>query len=334
MAAYQTRPFKRGDIYYISYDGAFGTEMATGRPAIIITADEKCGGSPVLSVVYLTTREAHSEYPDCVEINSTNRKSWALCNQIISVDKLRCKNYCATASSEEMEAVDKVIADVLGIPYGIVNDTSAVDAVKAELAETEAELHKRDEKVFELMAERDYYKKLYDMALNHFAHERLNKDLSNPRPEFKRVPRIVPDEPEVVEPESLIDLNTCSVADLKKAGLKEDMIVRVIKARPFKKAEDLRGVQGMTRIAWQLLQHKVTVEEKRELDVPAPVEKVNVNTASGREIAKAMGVGESTGYTITGYRSKNGPFKSLDELMNVPRFTKSAYAKALASLIV
>ncbi len=331
MAVYQTRPFKRGDVYYVTYDNAVGYEMATGRPAIIVSSDKECGTTNVLQMVYLTSREGHADFYLNVEINSTSRKSWALCNQICSVDRIRCKNYCATISDAEMAAVDRALAMALGIPYGVVTDTSAVAAVRAELAETEAELREKDEKVFGLTAERDYYKRLYETALGKFAYDRLDRDLSSP-PQFTRVP----DEPEeeeivtpveVVEPEPLIDLNTCTPTDLKKAGMKEDMIVRVIAARPFKKAEDLRNVQGITKIAWQLLQHKVMV-------TPVEKPKVNVNTANGKEIAEALGIHVNTGYLISGYRSKNGPYRSLSELQNVPRISKKTCARALEVLTV
>ena len=334
MAVYQTRPWKRGDIYYVTYDNAIGSEMATGRPAIIVSSEKECGTNNVLSVVYLTSRETHADFYLNVEINSTSRKSWAICNQVCSVDKIRCKNYCATATEAEMAAVDRALAMALGLPYGVVTDDSAVAAVRAELAETEAELRKKENEVFGMIAERDYYKRLYDAALGRFVYDRLDYDLSNP-PQFTRVPRMIPDEPEeeetvtpveVVEPKPLIDLNTCSAADLKKAGMKEDMILRVIGARPFKKVEDLRNVQGVTKIAWQLLQHKVTVVE--------PVAKVNINTASGKEIAKALGVSDLYGYTITGYRNRNGLYQSLDELENVPKLTNRLREKALEVLTV
>ncbi len=45
---------------------------------------------------------------------------------------------------------------------------------------------------------------------------------------------------------------------------------------------------------------------------------VNVNTASAEEIAESLkGVGLSKAAAIVNYRSENGPYKHMDELVNV-----------------
>lgn len=45
---------------------------------------------------------------------------------------------------------------------------------------------------------------------------------------------------------------------------------------------------------------------------------VDVNTASAEEIAEALkGVGLSKAESIVSYRQQNGPFKHIDELVNV-----------------
>jgi competence protein ComEA len=55
-------------------------------------------------------------------------------------------------------------------------------------------------------------------------------------------------------------------------------------------------------------------------DVPAEVyaaEKVNINTASQREIAELPGVGEVLAGRIILYRENVGPFESPEDLLNV-----------------
>jgi len=48
------------------------------------------------------------------------------------------------------------------------------------------------------------------------------------------------------------------------------------------------------------------------------VQPVNVNTASADEIAESLkGVGLSKAAAIVSYRSENGPYKHMDELVNV-----------------
>ena len=51
--------------------------------------------------------------------------------------------------------------------------------------------------------------------------------------------------------------------------------------------------------------------------VTASTEVVNLNTASGAQIAALPGIGPKTADLIVQYREKNGPFKKIEEVMNV-----------------
>ncbi len=44
---------------------------------------------------------------------------------------------------------------------------------------------------------------------------------------------------------------------------------------------------------------------------------VNLNTASAAQIAELPGIGVKTAALIVQYREKNGPFKKIEEIMNV-----------------
>ena len=46
-------------------------------------------------------------------------------------------------------------------------------------------------------------------------------------------------------------------------------------------------------------------------------EKIDINQADPDELTKLPGIGTSTAAKISAYRDANGPFKSLDELLNV-----------------
>jgi competence protein ComEA len=49
----------------------------------------------------------------------------------------------------------------------------------------------------------------------------------------------------------------------------------------------------------------------------APGAVVNINTASAAELDTLPGIGAKTAALIVEYRQKNGPFKKIEELMNV-----------------
>ena len=50
---------------------------------------------------------------------------------------------------------------------------------------------------------------------------------------------------------------------------------------------------------------------------PAVVGTININTASVADLERLPGIGAKTAGRIVEYRQKNGPFKKIEELMNV-----------------
>ncbi|WP_312950119.1 helix-hairpin-helix domain-containing protein [Superficieibacter sp.] len=61
--------------------------------------------------------------------------------------------------------------------------------------------------------------------------------------------------------------------------------------------------------------------------------RVNVNSASAEELAQAMnGVGLKKAQAIVSYREEYGPFKSLDDLQQVPGMGSSLVQRNLAHL--
>jgi len=61
---------------------------------------------------------------------------------------------------------------------------------------------------------------------------------------------------------------------------------------------------------------------------------VNINTATPGELDGVKGIGPSKAQAIVDYRSKNGPFKSLDDLKNVKGFGEKSIAKLKSELSV
>ena len=61
---------------------------------------------------------------------------------------------------------------------------------------------------------------------------------------------------------------------------------------------------------------------------------VNINTASATEIATLPGIGAKTAARIIEYRQKNGPFKKVEELMNVRGIGEKNFLKLKPQLAV
>jgi competence protein ComEA len=61
---------------------------------------------------------------------------------------------------------------------------------------------------------------------------------------------------------------------------------------------------------------------------------VNINTASATELEELPGVGAKTAARIIEYRQKKGPFKKIEELMNVQGIGEKSFLKLRAQLTV
>jgi competence protein ComEA len=68
---------------------------------------------------------------------------------------------------------------------------------------------------------------------------------------------------------------------------------------------------------------------------PAPViTAININTASVKELDALPGIGAKTAALIVEYRQKNGPFKKVEELMNVRGVGEKSFLKLKPQLTV
>jgi competence protein ComEA len=61
---------------------------------------------------------------------------------------------------------------------------------------------------------------------------------------------------------------------------------------------------------------------------------VNINTASATELATLPGIGAKTAARIIEYRQKNGPFKKVEELMNVRGIGEKNFLKLKPQLAI
>ena len=56
-------------------------------------------------------------------------------------------------------------------------------------------------------------------------------------------------------------------------------------------------------------------------------QKINLNTADVSQLTTLTGVGESKALAIIAYREENGPFTSIEDIMNVPGIKEGTYEK-------
>ena len=67
---------------------------------------------------------------------------------------------------------------------------------------------------------------------------------------------------------------------------------------------------------------------------PAVTSIINLNTASATDLEALPGIGAKTAALIVEYRQKNGPFKKIEELMNVRGIGEKNFLKLKAQITV
>ena len=108
---------RRGEIYYVVMTSpVVGSEQQANRPAVVVSNDVGNAYSPVVEVVYLTTRVFSSRMPTQVAIGSSPRPSTALCENVHTVSKRRLERYLGSVTEEELQEIDKAVLIGLGMP--------------------------------------------------------------------------------------------------------------------------------------------------------------------------------------------------------------------------
>jgi competence protein ComEA len=77
-------------------------------------------------------------------------------------------------------------------------------------------------------------------------------------------------------------------------------------------------------------------DNARKPSAPAakPTAVVNINTATAAEFEQLPGIGAKTAARIVDYRQKKGPFKKIEELMNVQGIGEKSFLKLRPQLTV
>ncbi len=105
---------KRGEVWWVEFDPAVGSEIAKRRPAIIVSNDSANRNLSRVVVVPLTSNTSRV-YPGeaLVEIGSATSK--AMSDQIMAADKSRLKSKLGDVSKADLNVVEDAIRLQLGL---------------------------------------------------------------------------------------------------------------------------------------------------------------------------------------------------------------------------
>jgi mRNA interferase MazF len=101
-------PMKRGEVWWVEFDPAIGSEIRKTRPAIIVSNDV-ANRNLARVVVVPVTSNTKRQYPSEAIITDNGQNEKAIADQITAADKLRLKNQLGTLLRTDMTAVEDAI---------------------------------------------------------------------------------------------------------------------------------------------------------------------------------------------------------------------------------
>ncbi len=106
---------KRGEVWWVEFDPAVGSEVSKTRPAVIVS-NNAANRNLTRVVVLPLTSNTDRQYPGEALVTIAGKQGKAMADQIMAADKTRLKNQLGTLSKVDMLAVEEAILVHLGMP--------------------------------------------------------------------------------------------------------------------------------------------------------------------------------------------------------------------------
>ncbi len=110
---------RRGEVYYLDFSPAKGSEMRGPHPALIIQNDVGNHASRLTIVAAITSNLKAARLPVCVQVSPTDsglpRESVVNLGHIYTVDKSRLRQLVGCLPNGLIEQVDKALMVSVGI---------------------------------------------------------------------------------------------------------------------------------------------------------------------------------------------------------------------------
>lgn len=99
---------KRGEVWWVEFDPAVGSEVRKTRPAVIVSNDAANRNLARVVVIPLTSN-TERQYPGEAIVSINGQASKAMADQIMAADKARLKTQIGKVDKTDMQAVEDAI---------------------------------------------------------------------------------------------------------------------------------------------------------------------------------------------------------------------------------
>jgi len=106
---------KSGEVWWVEFDPAVGSEIRKKRPAVIVSNDA-ANRHLARVVVVPVTSNTDRQYPGEAVVTVGGQSSKAMADQIMAADKSRLTTQLGTLSKADMLAVEDAIKVHLALP--------------------------------------------------------------------------------------------------------------------------------------------------------------------------------------------------------------------------
>lgn len=105
---------KRGEVWWVEFDPAVGSEIRKTRPAVLVSNDAANRNLSRVLVVPLTSSTGR-QYPGEALVSVGGQSSKAMADQIMAADKSRLTSPLGQLNKADMQAVEDAIRVHLGL---------------------------------------------------------------------------------------------------------------------------------------------------------------------------------------------------------------------------
>ena len=99
---------KRGEVWWVEFDPAVGSEVRKTRPAVIVSNDAANRNLARVVVIPLTSN-TERQYPGEAIVSVNGKASKAMADQIMAADKARLKTQIGKVDKTDMQALEDAI---------------------------------------------------------------------------------------------------------------------------------------------------------------------------------------------------------------------------------